>query len=163
MGVPHMSDPLSYRRGGPSLRRPLPTLTEHWDNGVAMLYEADARAIPLADGSVHCVVTSPPYWGLRDYGLGLWEGGDAECDHEKPTVAVAPHKGDLNGGSYHSALPTHKQEGVAEPHLRALRRTPVQVEAGIGLEATLAEHLDKPPVRVPRASPGAAGRRHGVA
>jgi DNA modification methylase len=23
----------------------------------------------LADGSVHCVVTSPPYWGLRDYGI----------------------------------------------------------------------------------------------
>ena len=21
----------------------------------------------LADGSVQCVVTSPPYWGLRDY------------------------------------------------------------------------------------------------
>ena len=28
----------------------------------------DARRIPLADGSVHCVVTSPPYWGLRAYG-----------------------------------------------------------------------------------------------
>ncbi len=26
------------------------------------------RALPAA--SVHCVVTSPPYWGLRDYGLG---------------------------------------------------------------------------------------------
>ena len=25
------------------------------------------RAIP--DGSVHCCVTSPPYWGLRDYGV----------------------------------------------------------------------------------------------
>jgi DNA modification methylase len=24
----------------------------------------------LADESVHCVVTSPPYWGLRDYGIG---------------------------------------------------------------------------------------------
>lgn len=24
----------------------------------------------LPDESVHCVVTSPPYWGLRDYGLG---------------------------------------------------------------------------------------------
>ncbi len=23
----------------------------------------------LVDGSVHCVVTSPPYWGLRDYGV----------------------------------------------------------------------------------------------
>lgn len=24
----------------------------------------------LADESVHCIVTSPPYWGLRDYGVG---------------------------------------------------------------------------------------------
>ena len=24
----------------------------------------------LAEASVHCVVTSPPYWGLRDYGVG---------------------------------------------------------------------------------------------
>lgn len=23
------------------------------------------RGIPLADNSVHCVVTSPPYWGLE--------------------------------------------------------------------------------------------------
>lgn len=23
----------------------------------------------LPDNSVHCVVTSPPYWGLRDYGV----------------------------------------------------------------------------------------------
>jgi DNA modification methylase len=33
-----------------------------------LLIRGDARHIPLADGSVHCVVTSPPYWGLRDYG-----------------------------------------------------------------------------------------------
>jgi DNA modification methylase len=32
-----------------------------------MLTNGDALAIPLADNSVHCVVTSPPYWGLRDY------------------------------------------------------------------------------------------------
>lgn len=35
----------------------------------------------LPDESVHCCVTSPPYWGLRDYGTGTWEGGDAKCDH----------------------------------------------------------------------------------
>lgn len=29
----------------------------------------DARALPLADGVVQTVVTSPPYWGLRDYGI----------------------------------------------------------------------------------------------
>lgn len=33
-----------------------------------MLIKADARKIPLKDKSVHCCVTSPPYWGLRDYG-----------------------------------------------------------------------------------------------
>ena len=26
-------------------------------------------------------VTSPPYYGLRDYGTAKWEGGDAMCDH----------------------------------------------------------------------------------
>jgi hypothetical protein len=33
-----------------------------------LLIRADARAIPLRTRSVQCVVTSPPYWGLRDYG-----------------------------------------------------------------------------------------------
>ena len=41
----------------------------------ALLVQADARHLPLRDESVQCVVTSPPYWGLRDYGtlgqLGL--------------------------------------------------------------------------------------------
>jgi DNA modification methylase len=32
------------------------------------LANADSRRIPLSDQSVQCVITSPPYWGLRDYG-----------------------------------------------------------------------------------------------
>lgn len=41
----------------------------------------ELRAMPAE--SVHCVVTSPPYWGLRDYQLEpqMW-GGDATCDHQ---------------------------------------------------------------------------------
>lgn len=35
----------------------------------------------LPDGSVQCVVTSPPYFGLRDYNTASWEGGDPDCDH----------------------------------------------------------------------------------
>ena len=35
----------------------------------------------MDDRSVNCCVTSPPYWGLRDYGTARWDGGDAECDH----------------------------------------------------------------------------------
>ena len=33
------------------------------------LAQADTLRIPLPDKSVQTVVTSPPYWGLRDYGL----------------------------------------------------------------------------------------------
>jgi site-specific DNA-methyltransferase (adenine-specific) len=37
----------------------------------SLIIEADARAAlaRLPSGSVQCVVTSPPYWGLRDYGI----------------------------------------------------------------------------------------------
>jgi site-specific DNA-methyltransferase (cytosine-N4-specific) len=34
-----------------------------------LLVTADARQIPLRDESVQCVVTSPPYYGLRNYGV----------------------------------------------------------------------------------------------
>lgn len=37
----------------------------------------------LPDKSIHCVVTSPPYWGLRDYGTATWVGGDPDCSHKR--------------------------------------------------------------------------------
>lgn len=43
----------------------------------------DARTVleTLPAESVNCVVTSPPYWGLRDYGTARWDGGDPACSH----------------------------------------------------------------------------------
>ena len=38
-----------------------------------------AKTLPA--NSVNCIVTSPPYWGLRDYGTAEWVGGDEGCDH----------------------------------------------------------------------------------
>ncbi len=42
------------------------------------------RLREMPDESVHCVVTSPPYWGLRDYGvdaqLGLEPTPDCGLD-----------------------------------------------------------------------------------
>ena len=38
----------------------------------------------LPDESVHMACTSPPFYGLRDYGTGSWEGGDESCDHRAP-------------------------------------------------------------------------------
>lgn len=37
----------------------------------------------LPEQSIHCVVTSPPYWGLRDYGTATWIGGDPSCSHKR--------------------------------------------------------------------------------
>ena len=40
--------------------------------------DALERLREMPDASVQCVVTSPPYWGLRRYGVGRWpllEGG----------------------------------------------------------------------------------------
>jgi site-specific DNA-methyltransferase (adenine-specific) len=50
----------------------------------------------LEDQSVQCVVTSPPYWGLRDYGTATWVGGDPECSHrresKKSDKTITGHK-----------------------------------------------------------------------
>ena len=42
------------------------------------IIQGDCREVlrTLPDGAVQCCVTSPPYWGLRDYGTAKWEGGD---------------------------------------------------------------------------------------
>jgi DNA modification methylase len=61
---------------------------EPWlDDGDVRLYLGDARErLPeLPDESVQCVITSPPFFGLRDYGTGTWEGGDPDCDHRHRT------------------------------------------------------------------------------
>ena len=43
----------------------------YWTNGIASLYYGDVREVLecLPEQSVHTCVTSPPYWGLRDYGM----------------------------------------------------------------------------------------------
>jgi len=61
------------------------------------LIEASALDIPLADESVQCVVTSPPYWGLRSYEgeqRNVW-GGRADHAHEWGEVGPAHHPGQV--------------------------------------------------------------------
>ena len=48
-----------------------------------LLCQANALRIPLADKSVHMCVTSPPYWGLRDYGTSKWVGGIQETASDR--------------------------------------------------------------------------------
>ena len=55
--------------------------------GDARLLVGDVREAlrTLPAESVHCCITSPPYWGLRAYGTEpqVWGGeGDSRCEHE---------------------------------------------------------------------------------
>jgi DNA modification methylase len=56
----------------------------------------------LAAQSVQTVVTSPPYWGLRDYGTGEWIGGDTDCSHKRDSKysdkTITGHKNEAIGG-----------------------------------------------------------------
>ena len=35
----------------------------------------------LPDKSIHCCISSPPYFNLRNYQTGEWVGGDPACEH----------------------------------------------------------------------------------
>lgn len=39
----------------------------------------------LDEKSINTCITSPPYYGLRDYQTGTWEGGDPNCTHQRMT------------------------------------------------------------------------------
>lgn len=91
----------------------------------------------LADGSVNCVVTSPPYWGLRDYGTGKWEGGDTTCDHVSG-MARGDTDRDTPGGRGGSFRGGEMKFRDVCGKCGARR-----VDGQIGLEPTLQEHIAK--------------------
>lgn len=86
---------------------------------IPILIQADARGIPLADGSVQSVVTSGPYWGLREYNGaqdGVW-GGRPGCEHQwgkAKKIKQAPQRDHRKGGGFASTRGTEAaRKGMA--------------------------------------------------
>lgn len=103
---------------------PHPAITLYHGDVLACL-----QALPAA--SVHCIVTSPPYFGLRDYGTAQWHGGDPLCDHRPRPGRNGLASSTLGRGK---ATTNHQQEGYAAVcgHCGARR-----IDQQLGLEATL--------------------------
>lgn len=102
------------------------------------LYVGDALEVllELPDESVHCCVTSPPYWGLRDYGTGAWDGGDPDCDHRKKDPDVAARKSTL-GPNGDGLGPGNQAHNVgAQFGSQCGKCGATRVDQQIGLEAT---------------------------
>jgi DNA modification methylase len=87
---------------------------------------AGLRAMP--DESVNCVVTSPPYWGLRDYGTASWKGGSPDCDHKATRIAEPK-----------MALPPIIPVNTGD----CQRCGAVRVDKQLGLEPTVDEYVAK--------------------
>lgn len=86
------------------------------------------------DESVQCVVTSPPYWGLRDYGTATWEGGNQECEHR--VGRQAPQTNAPQGAIVGGVRP-----GVDAS--RCLDCGAVRVDRQLGLEPTPEEYVER--------------------
>jgi DNA modification methylase len=87
-----------------------------YDHAGITIYNGDALEIlrQLPDATVNCCITSPPYWGLRDYGTATWDGGDTECDHLQVRVkarwsSVADKRRRIRSGYFGwvAAVPWH--------------------------------------------------------
>jgi DNA modification methylase len=94
------------------------------------VYGGDCREVlrSLEPESVHCVVTSPPYWGLRDYGTATWDGGDADCSHRIAATGSTQNKGNNN------------REG-APFRERCERCGAIRLDSQLGLEPTPEEYV----------------------
>lgn len=106
--------------------------------------DALERLREIPDESVQCCVTSPPYFGLRDYGTGEWEGGDEDCDHVERMSArkdlgaddlarrAAPYGTGTGAGSQAQAIQFREACGTC-----GARR----VDRQVGLEPTPEEYV----------------------
>ena len=91
----------------------------------------------LPDKFIDCCVTSPPYYGLRDYGTGKWIGGDPTCPHRRLSKAsdktITGHAQDELKGNVGDAI--YKQ---VCPLCGAVRE-----DKQVGLEETPEAYIDR--------------------
>jgi DNA modification methylase len=84
-------------------------------------------------------VTSPPYYGLRDYGTAKWEGGDKNCDH------VGAKVNPLKVGGFTGERLRKEGGSENEKYLSYKKLCPdcnaVRVDSQIGIEETPEEYI----------------------
>ena len=87
--------------------------------------------------SARTCVTSPPYYGLRDYGTATWVGGDPNCNHRRDTK-VNP-KNCITGHKNHDEM-----AGVGDAIYKTVcpKCGAIRQDSQIGLEETPEEYIE---------------------
>lgn len=101
--------------------------------------DAAAWLRTLPDGVVQTCVTSPPYFGLRDYGTGEWTGGDAGCDHQKMMGGT----GSQGLGKSDAAMTANVERSSVAYREECGKCGARRVDSQIGLEPTPVEFVAK--------------------
>lgn len=109
-------------------------LPAHLPTSLNCVHVGDSLAVlrTLPSNFVHTIVTSVPYYGLRDYGTAQWEGGDVNCQHSHQN-----HPPDSkNPGVFSSGV----RPGADNPHCRKCGAK--RIDSQIGLEHSMYTYLD---------------------
>jgi len=105
------------------------------------IYGGDCRTVlsELPADSVDCVVTSPPYWGLRDYGTATWVDGDEGCDHKQATARN--DGGRVNIGGFHGSAREDSDKGAMNFRDTCGKCGATRIDSQLGLERTPEEYV----------------------
>ena len=92
----------------------------------------------FAPNSARTCVTSPPYYGLRDYGTATWIGGDPNCSHKRDSKVKAENCN--TGHKNHDDM-----AGVGDAIYKTVcpKCGAIRQDSQIGLEETPEEYVEK--------------------
>ncbi len=97
------------------------------------------RIKDIKEKSIQCVVTSPPYWGLRDYGTAEWEKGDKECDH----IEKIPFSGNTGIRDHRKETTKKEVEGKSIQYKSKCKKCgSIRKDSQLGLEETPEEFIE---------------------
>lgn len=91
------------------------------------IYQGDALSVlkTFEGGSINCCVTSPPYWGLRDYGTATWVGGDDKCPHQRENkITTSPNQYKVPSGDMIYKNTCSKCGAIRQDEQLGLEKTP---------------------------------------
>jgi len=92
--------------------------------------------------SIDMCITSPPYWGLRDYGTAEWEGGNSDCNHSQ-----AKEKSRYDYDLSKAQTGTHSGAKMGTDQAKWKDKCPscgaIKKDSQLGLEPTYQEYINK--------------------
>jgi len=96
----------------------------------------------IPDESIDCIITSPPYWGLRKYpdSANVVWGGDPNCEHEWESIVKPKERGRMGKSSWER--PSREVNPGNEPQVSSFCKKCGAWYGQLGLEPTLEMYLD---------------------